>query len=69
MIEPLRGLPIRTDRSTAGFEAYASIVIDCDNQKLAGLWTAPQQGDRNHYDTFLAALSRAYEERFAEKGV
>jgi hypothetical protein len=68
MVEHLRGLPIRTDRSTAGFDAYATIVIDCDNQKVASLWTAPpapQPGDRDHYDTFLAALSRAYEDRFA----
>jgi hypothetical protein len=72
VIEHLRGLPLRTDRSTVGFEAYATIVIDCDNQKVANLWTAPpapQPGDRDHYDTFLSALSRAYEERFGEKGV
>lgn len=72
MIEHLRGLPIRADRSNAGFDAFATIVIDCDNQKLASLWTAPpapQPGDRDHYDSFLAALSRAYEERFGEKGV
>jgi hypothetical protein len=72
VVEHLRGLPIRTDRSTAGFDAYATLVIDCDNQKVASLWTAPpapQPGDRDHYETFLAALSRAYEERFAEEGV
>jgi hypothetical protein len=72
MVEHLRGLPIRTDRSTAGFDAYATIVIDCDNQKVASLWTdppAPQAGDRDHYETFLADLSRAYNDRFGEKRV
>ncbi|MHB1421606.1 MAG: hypothetical protein ACYC3I_00135 [Gemmataceae bacterium] len=72
MVEHLRGLPIRTDRATAGFDAYATIVIDCDNQKVASLWTeppAPQVGDRDHYDTFLLALSQAYEDRFGEKSV
>jgi hypothetical protein len=71
MVEHLRGLPIRTGRYAAGFDAYATIVVDCDNQKVASLWTAPpapQPGDRDHYDTFLTALSRAYEERFAEEG-
>jgi hypothetical protein len=69
MVTYLRGLPIRTDRATVGFDAYATIVIDCDNQKVASLWTAPpapQPGDRDHYDTFLTALSRAYEEWFGE---
>src|SRR5437764_472496 len=41
MIEHLRGLPIRTGQSSAGFDAYATVVIDCDNQKVASLWTAP----------------------------
>jgi hypothetical protein len=72
MVEHLRGLPIRSDRTTPGFDAYATIVIDCDNEKVASLWTdppAPQPGDRDHYETFLVALSRAYENRFGEKGV
>jgi hypothetical protein len=72
VVEHLRGLPLRTDQSGAGFDAYATIVIDCDNQQVASLWTgppAPQPGDRDHYDTFLAALSRAYEHRFGEEGV
>ncbi len=72
MIEHLRGLPIRADRSSVGFDAYATLVIDCDNQHLASLWTdppAPQRGDPDHYDTFLGALSRAYEQRFGEQGL
>jgi hypothetical protein len=69
MIEHLRGLPIRVNRSGVGFDAYATIVIECDNQKMATLWTdppAPQPGDRDHYDTFLASLSRACEERLGK---
>jgi hypothetical protein len=72
MVQHLRGLPVRTTRSAAGFDAYANLVVDCDNRHLASLWTgppAPQPGDRDHYDTFLAGLSRAYEERFGEQGV
>lgn len=71
MVEHLRGLPIRADKTSVGFDAYATIVVDCDNRALASLWTdppAPQPGDRDHYDTFLGALSRACEERFGEKG-
>jgi hypothetical protein len=69
MIKHLRGLPIRGDRSKPGFDAYATIVVDCDNQKMASLWTdppAPQPGDPDHYDIFLASLARACEERLAE---
>jgi hypothetical protein len=69
MVEHLRGLPIRTNRPGVGFDAYATVVIECDNQKMATLWTdppAPQPGDRDHYDTFLAALSRACEKRLGK---
>lgn len=72
MVQHLRGLPIRSggDKTAPGFDAYATLVIDCDNQGPATLWTgapAPQPGERDHYETFLDALSRAYEERFGEK--
>ena len=52
-----------------GFEAYCTIVIDCDNQTAVRLWTAPpapQPGDRDHYITFLDHLVRIYSERFAK---
>jgi hypothetical protein len=67
MINHLRGLPIRDTVDGFGFDAYATIVVDCDNRGLATLWIeppAPQPGDRDHYDTFIARLSAAYASRF-----
>lgn len=69
MVEHLRGIPIRTDRTGVGFDAYSTLVIDCDNQHMATLHTAapaPQPGESDHYDTFLAALSQACEERLGK---
>jgi hypothetical protein len=67
MVSHLRGLPIRETIDAAGFDAYATIVVDCDNEGPAMLWTAPpapQFGDRDHYDTFIARLAEAYAGRF-----
>jgi hypothetical protein len=67
MVNHLRGLPIRDAMDGVGFDAYATIVVDCDNQGPAFLWTeppAPQPGDRDHYDTFIARISDAYASRF-----
>jgi hypothetical protein len=67
MIRHLRGLPIRDRVGLVGFDAFAQVVIECDNQRGARLWTdppAPQPGDRDYYDTFLARLSAFYIERF-----
>jgi hypothetical protein len=67
MINHLRGLPIRQEIPAVGFDAYATIIVDCDNQGPATLWTdapAPQPGDRDHYDTLIARISREYAERF-----
>jgi hypothetical protein len=67
MIEHLRGLPIRDSSEAVGFDAYASIVVDCDNQAAAHLWTpppAPQPGDADHYDSFLGRVVRFFDERF-----
>ncbi len=69
MVEHLRRLPIRSGGTGVGFDAYATIVIDCDNHKMAALWTdppAPRPGDPDHYDTFLSLLSRACEARLSE---
>ncbi|MCI0334173.1 MAG: hypothetical protein L0228_13225 [Planctomycetes bacterium] len=52
MVNHLRGLPIRETTKATGFDAYATIVVDCDNQGPAMLWTkppAPQPGDSDHY--------------------
>jgi hypothetical protein len=67
MVAHLRGLPIREAVDGTGFDAYTTIVVDCDNQGPAFLWTeppAPQHGDRDHYDTFIERLSSAYASRF-----
>jgi hypothetical protein len=67
MVNHLRGLPIRDAVTEVGFDAFATIVVDCDNQGPAFLWKdapAPQPGDRDHYDTFIARLSDAYASRF-----
>jgi hypothetical protein len=67
MIEHLRGLPIRDSIDGVGFDAYAKIVVDCDNQGPATLWTnppAPQPGERDHYATFVERVARAYSIRF-----
>jgi hypothetical protein len=68
MVMHLRGLPIRDDRTSVGFEAYATIVISCDNVNTATLHTeapAPQPGERDHYDTFVQRFVKAYTERFS----
>jgi hypothetical protein len=67
MVRHLRGLPIRESIGHVGFDAYATIVIDCDNQTDARLWTAPpapQPGESDHYETLLERLCRFYTERF-----
>ena len=68
MIWHLRSLPIRESTADKGFDAFTTIVIRCDNQNEATLWTdqpAPQPGERDHYATFLQSIAKAYEERFA----
>jgi hypothetical protein len=67
MVRHLRGLPIRDHEGEVGFDAYATVVISCDNQSAASLWTAPpapQPGERDHYGTFVARLADAYTRSF-----
>lgn len=69
MIKHLRGLRLRERIGEVGFEAYSTIVLDCDNRGPATLWTdppAPQPGEADDYGTFLARASGFYEERFGE---
>lgn len=68
MVQHLRGLPLRESAGQVGFDAYATIVVDCDNQGEVRLWTAPpapQPGEPDHYETFLDRISRLYAERFS----
>jgi hypothetical protein len=63
MVNHLRGLPIRDSVEGVGFDAYATVVVDCDNQGPAKLWTgppSPQPGDRDSYDTFINCIAAAY---------
>ena len=67
MVNHLRGLPIRDTIESIGFDAYTTIVVNCDNQGPTALWTAPpapQPGDRDHYLTFVNRIAEAYSARF-----
>jgi hypothetical protein len=67
MIRHLRDLSIRDTGTGVGFEAFCTIVLDCDNVSCAKLWSdppAPQPGERDHYATYVTRVSRFYEERF-----
>ena len=71
MISHLRGLPIRSAARTVGFDAFAIIVVECDNVGPAGLWTefpAPQPGDPDHYMSFVSRLSLALEAKLRGTG-
>jgi hypothetical protein len=68
MVEHLRGLPLRARVEDVGFDAYCTVVRNCDNIHGATLWDdppAPQPGDWDHYNTFLQRISQFYEERFS----
>ncbi len=67
MVNHLRGLPIRDSLEATGFDAYTTVVVECDNQGRASLWTAPpspQPGDADHYVTFVNRIAQAYSNRF-----
>lgn len=72
MVSHLRKLQQRTDLSdlsSIGFDAYSSVVVSFTNEMTEGaaLWTAPpapQPGDADHYETFLARICQAYSDRF-----
>ncbi|UCF32547.1 MAG: hypothetical protein JSV78_09440 [Phycisphaerales bacterium] len=69
MVTHLQGLIMRNGPGEVGFDAFATIVIDCDNQGPCMLHTvppAPQPGTSHHYGTFLDRISRAYASRYAE---
>jgi len=67
VVDHLRGLPIRDNVAQVGFDAFATLVIDCDNQNPARLWTAPpapQPGDRDFYGAFVTRVAAFYAQRF-----
>lgn len=67
MVQHLRLLPTRSSVDQPGLDAYCTFVVDVDNQGHVALHTAlpaPQPGDADHYDTFLARLCRLYTERY-----
>jgi hypothetical protein len=69
MLKHLQGLPVRKGKTGVGFDAYCSVVVNCDNQAPASLHTAPpapQVGDQDEYGTFLARISTAYDDRFGK---
>ena len=68
MVQHLRGLRLRGAAGEDGFDAYCTLVVDCDNQARARLWTAPpapQPGQSDHYASFVAQLCALYAERYA----
>ncbi len=68
MVKHLRRLPIRTATNQPGFDAFCTFVVELDNQGHAALHVsvpAPQPGDTDHYDTFLATLCSAYAARYS----
>jgi hypothetical protein len=67
IVDILRGLQRRSDVGAVGFDAFSTIVIDCDNLgpcKLHEGPPAPQQGDLDFYNAFIDDISRAYAARF-----
>jgi len=68
MVKHLQGLAMRDAVGEVGFDAFATIVINCDNTGPCTLHTdppAPQPGDPHHYESFLKRITSAYAERFA----
>lgn len=68
MINHLRRLPLRNEVDETGLDAYCTFVVDLNNQGHVAIHTdspAPQQGDPDHYDTFIARIARLYSERYS----
>lgn len=68
MVRHLRGLKMRDRAVQVGFDAFATMVVSCDNVGPCTLHTAPpapQPGDHDHYLTFLQRISAAYAERYS----
>ncbi|CAN5780338.1 hypothetical protein BH23CHL4_BH23CHL4_30550 [soil metagenome] len=69
MVNHLRNLPRRTADNPIGFDAYSTFLVDIDNLGRVALWTenpAPQMGQPDHFDTFIADICREYSKRFGD---
>jgi hypothetical protein len=67
LMDYLRRMRIRDSLNETGFDAYCHVVIATDNIEGCELITtppAPQVGDPDHYDTFLARLVVLFDRRF-----
>jgi len=69
MVKHLRGLRIRQKVGDYGFDAYACLVVECNNECAeVRLWSeapAPQPTEPDHYGNFLRRASRCWQERFS----
>jgi hypothetical protein len=69
MVKHLSGLKMRREIGEVGFDAFAVLVVDCDNVGPCRLYEAqpsPQAGEEHHYQTFLSRISAAYSARFSQ---
>jgi hypothetical protein len=67
MVRHLRGLKRRDGTTGVGFDAFATIVVDCDNTSDCSLVTsppAPQLAESDHYEPFLLKVASSYAERY-----
>ena len=68
MVNHLRGLKRRSTSEGVGFDAFSTIVVDCDNVGPCSLHTAapaPQAGESDEYRTFLLTVARLYTDRYS----
>lgn len=69
MVKHLRALRVRSSIEDVGFDAYATIVVNCDNVSAAKLLTespAPQPGEADHYGELVKRIVQFYGERFSD---
>jgi hypothetical protein len=68
MIKHLRGLKRRSQLGDVGFDALATIIVNCDNVGPCLLHTAspaPQVGDPDEYRTFLRIAAQLYTDHYS----
>lgn len=68
MVNHLRGLKRSSKAGEVGFDAFATLVVDCDNVGPCTLYTnppAPKVGDQDEYRTFLRTIAQLYTERYS----